>query len=147
MPVLGEQHALRVLVVEDDRMLRQLVELLLEREGWSVTSARDGHAALEVLRTGLPDVLLLDLMLPDTSGFDVLDWIEKTNPAWLPRVIVFTAASSKVIAILEGKHRITRILRKPFDINELINGIALSAAVPATGQGRGLDNATQARQW
>ena len=146
MTVLGKQHALHVLVVEDDRMLCQLVELVLHRKGWNVTCAHDGHAALDLLRRDLPDVLLLDLMLPDTSGFDVLDWIEKTNPSWLPHVIIFTAASSKVIAGLERKHRMCRILRKPFDITELVNGVALCAAAPGMGQGRGPVNETQARQ-
>ena len=126
-------------------MLGQLVELVLRRKGWNVTCAPDGHAAIDLLHTDLPDVLLLDLMLPDTSGFDVLDWIEKTNPSWLPHVVVFTAASSKVIADLERKHRICRIVRKPFDITRLVNGIALCAAAPGTGQGRGPDNETQAR--
>lgn len=140
MTVLAEQHVHHVLVVEDDRSLCRLVEVLLRREGWNVTCAPDGHAAIDVLQTNLPDVLLLDLMLPGTSGFDVLDWIEKTNPSWLPHVIVFTAASNKVIAVLEKKHQISRILRKPFDITDLVNGIALSAA------GRGPANETLAQQ-
>jgi DNA-binding response OmpR family regulator len=134
MTTLAEQHALRVLVVEDDRMLCRLVELILKREGWNVTVADNGHAALDLLRTDLPDVLLLDLMLPETSGFEVIEWIEKTNPSWLRHVIVFTAASARFIALLEGKHEIYRIFRKPFDINELVDGIASCAAAPSTGQ-------------
>ncbi|HEX7140784.1 MAG TPA: response regulator [Vicinamibacterales bacterium] len=127
MTVLPEEHARHVLVVEDDRSLCRLVEVILRREGWNVTCAPNGNAALDVLQTDLPDVLLLDLMLPDTSGFEVLDWIERTNPSWLPHVIVFTAASNKVIALLEEKHRVGRILRKPFELTELVNGIASSA--------------------
>lgn len=145
MTVLGEQHVLHVLVVENDRLVCRLVESILKREGWNVTCVPDGHAALEVLRTDLPDVLLMD-MLPDTSTFDVLHWIEKTNPSWLPHVIVLTAASSKVVAGLEREHGTCRILRKPFDIAELVNGIALCAAVTGTGQGRGPDNEGQALQ-
>lgn len=133
MTVLAQQHALHVLVVETDRMLCGLVELILKREGWNVTSAADGHTALDLLRRELPDVLLLDPMLPGTSEFDVLHWIEKTNPSWLSRVIVFTAGSSRVIADLERNHRICRVVRKPFDVNELVNGIAVCAAAPAVG--------------
>ena len=143
MSVLGEQQVLHVLVVEHDRLLCRLVEVILKREGWNVTCALEGHAALDFLSRDLPDVLLLDLMLPDTSGFDVLDWIEKTNPSWLSRVMVFTAASSKIIARLE-RHRICRILPKPFDITELVNGVALCAGVPATGQRRARDYEPQA---
>lgn len=146
MSVLGEQHVLNVLVVEHDRLLCRLVEVILKREGWNVTCALEGHAALDFLRTDLPDVLLLDLMLPDTSGFDVLDWIEKTNPSWLSRVMVFTAASTRVIAGLERKHQVCRILRKPFDITELVNGVALCAGIPATGHGRVRDYEPQAHQ-
>ena len=146
MTVLSQQRVLHVLVVENDRMLGHLVELILAREGWKATCVLDGQAALDMLRTELPDVLLLDLMPPDTSGLDVLDWIEKINPSWLPHVIGFTAASNKEIAEWERKHRLCRILRKPFDIAELVNGIALCAVAPASGQGRGSDNETEARQ-
>jgi hypothetical protein len=76
----------------------------------------------------------------------VLEWVEKTNPSWLTHVIVFTAASSRVIAGLEQEHRICRILRKPFDITDLVNGIASCAAVAVTEQGRSPENETQARQ-
>ena len=139
MTVMDEQHVLHVLLVENDRMLCRLVELIVNREGWNVTSTPDGHAALDVLRTDLPDVLLLG-MLPDTTGFDVLDWIEETNPSWLPHVIVCTAASSKVIAGLERKHRICRIIRKPFDITELVHSIATCAAAPGAAEMRGPGN-------
>ena len=134
MTVPAEQRVLHVLVVEGDRMLAGLVELILKRKGWSVTCAPDRYAALDLLRTDLPDVLLLDFTMPETSGFDVLDWIEETNPSWLPHVIVFTAASSKVVAEFERKHPSCRILRKPFDIAELVDGISFCAAVPAAGR-------------
>ena len=146
MTVPTGPRVIHVLVVEGDRMLSALVELILKRKGWSVTCAPDGHAALDLLRTDLPDVLLLEFTMPETSGSDVLDWIEKTNPSWLRHVIVFTAGSSKAVAALESKHPSCRILRKPFDIIELVDGIASCAAVPAAVQGRGPEQETEARQ-
>ena len=136
MTVMDERHVLHVLLVENDRMLCRLVELIVKKEGWNVTSTPDGHTAIDVLRTDLPDVLLLDLMLPGTTGFDVLEWIEETNPSWLPHVIVCTAASTKVIADLERRHTVCRILRKPFDITELVNSIAICAEAAGTGETR-----------
>ena len=139
MTAVDEPHALRVLMVENDRGLCRLVELILKREGWKVTSASDGYLALDVLRRDLPDVLLLDLRPSETSCLNALDWIEKTNPSWLSHVIVFTAAPDKVIAGLERRHGTCRVLRKPFDIADLVHSIALCAE-DGIGQVRGTEH-------
>ncbi len=65
-------QAVRVLVVDDEPMVRDVLTRYLSREGFHVTGAADGHQALEAIRDGAPDVILLDLMLPRLSGLDVL---------------------------------------------------------------------------
>src|SRR4051812_11187872 len=65
----------RVLIVEDDRNIVLTLERTLGREGYDVRTARDGSAAKAEIASFKPDVALLDWMLPDTSGLDVLKWI------------------------------------------------------------------------
>ena len=82
-----------ILIVEDDRDTRELLQRTLEREGWKVLTATDGIHAIELLAsaTRVPDLVLLDLMMPRLDGFGVLDAIRK-NPLWagIP-VVILTA--------------------------------------------------------
>ena len=79
----------RVLLIEDDRRIRQLVEAGLGARGFSVVAAPDGASGVELLRTRAVDLVLLDLMLPDVDGFALLAAIRATRPR-LP-VIALTA--------------------------------------------------------
>ncbi len=78
-----------VLVVDDDAQTRLLTRRLLEREGITVVEARHGKEALEVLATSLPSLILLDLMMPEMDGFQVMQALQ-ANPAWsaVPVVVV-----------------------------------------------------------
>jgi signal transduction histidine kinase/DNA-binding response OmpR family regulator len=80
-----------VLVVDDDEEQRQLVRELLGAKGWVVREAANGRLALDALENGVPDILLLDLMMPETDGFEVVAALQ-ANPAWrdIP-VVVLTA--------------------------------------------------------
>ncbi len=82
----------RLLVVEDDRLLREAYEHKLRKEGFEVASAPDGDAAMEELRKARPDLIVLDLVMTKRSGLEFLDEMAKsaeTDPAKLP-VIVMT---------------------------------------------------------
>lgn len=118
----------RVLVVDDDAAIQRLMVLLFERQGWSVFAASDGNAAMNLLSGEFPDVLCLDLMLPARSGFDVLDWISSRNPALLRRVIVVTAASTRIVGELRHGDSVWSIVRKPFDIGKLVGDVRACAA-------------------
>jgi len=78
-----------VLVVEDDEEQRRLVRELLGACGWAVREAANGRLALDALEEGLPDILLLDLMMPEMDGFGVVAALQ-ANPAWrdIPVVVV-----------------------------------------------------------
>ena len=123
MPEISAESPLRVLIVETDRSIRQLLVLILERQGWRVTTVADGTTAIDLLQKDLPDLLVVDLMLRGTSGFDIIEWIQNTNASWLGHVIILTAASSRVLAELPKARHICRIVRKPFDITELVNSV------------------------
>ena len=120
--------ALRVLVVDDDRGIRHLLELLLERQGWVVESLEDGSEAVERILSSRPDVVVLDLMLPHTSGFEILERLQAAEPALMHHVVVVTAASSQTLGALHCQDVIWKLIRKPFDIGELVTSVSACAA-------------------
>ena len=79
----------RILVAEDDRFLRKAAEMALKRHGHTVLTAADGEEALRTARSVLPDLILLDLIMPKLNGFDVLQALKKDAPtAHIPVIIL-----------------------------------------------------------
>jgi CheY-like chemotaxis protein len=81
----------QVLLIEDDEATRDMMRMLLIREGWQVTEAENGRAALEKMEKASPDLILLDLMMPEMDGFEFAQTLRE-RPEWrsIP-VIVLTA--------------------------------------------------------
>ena len=80
----------RILVAEDDRFLRKAAEMALKRQGYTVLTAADGEEALRTARSVLPDLILLDLIMPKLNGFDVLQALKKEAPTAKIPVIVLS---------------------------------------------------------
>ena len=80
----------RILVAEDDRFLRKAAEMALKRQGYTVLTAADGEEALRAARSVLPDLILLDLIMPKLNGFDVLQALKKEAPTAKIPVIVLS---------------------------------------------------------
>lgn len=118
----GFMSAKRVLVVDDDAAIRQMFLTLLRRKGYAVESAHDGDEGLSLIRGGDYDTVILDLMMPRTSGFELLDILELENPAAMQRIIVTTGASRNDLRNLDSS-RIFALIRKPFDIHELLQKV------------------------
>lgn len=107
------------LVIDDDPGLQGLFTTLLGREGFIVDCAGNGRLAFEYLKRGSYSVILLDLMMPDINGFELLDRLGRDSPKLLARVIVMSGAAQKVVDSVD-RTRIWGLIRKPFDINELV---------------------------
>ncbi|MEK7091411.1 MAG: response regulator [Patescibacteria group bacterium] len=82
--------AKKVFIVEDDEFLRSLTVKRLEKEGYQVDVAVDGDSALGKIKEASPDIILLDLLLPGLSGFEVLKKIREDGPVKGTPVIVFS---------------------------------------------------------
>jgi CheY-like chemotaxis protein len=79
----------RILVAEDDRFLRKAAEMALKRRGYTVLTAANGEEALRTAQSALPDLVLLDLIMPKLNGFDVLQALKKDAPtAQIPVIIL-----------------------------------------------------------
>src|SRR5918912_711595 len=108
-----------VLVIDDDQALRGLFTTLLTKKGFAVDTANDGRIAFDQLQRHTYSVILLDLMMPDVNGFELLEKLRRDSPTLLDRVIVMTGASQRAIEPLKSK-RIWGMIRKPFDIDQLV---------------------------
>ena len=113
------QMPARILVIDDDRSIRGLIELLLHRGGMDVDCAENGGDALELLRRHDYDAVLLDLMMPGMNGFDFLETVRLERPQMIGKTIVVTAFSRK--GTPPGVDGTFAIIRKPFDIENLMN--------------------------
>jgi DNA-binding response OmpR family regulator len=114
---MERRSSYRALIVEDDGAILELVKIVLEREMFTVEGVKTGTAAIELLSTVAYDLLIVDLMLPEIGGEEVLGYLEQTQPRYLRRVIVTTASPGRLSC--EFLQRICRLLAKPFDIEEL----------------------------
>jgi DNA-binding response OmpR family regulator len=110
------EPARRVLVVDDEPMVREVVTAYLEREGFVVTEAGDGRKALDLLPSTRPDLIILDVMLPQIDGFSVLSQIRKTSDV---PVILLTARTEETDRVLGLELGADDYVVKPFSPREL----------------------------
>jgi CheY-like chemotaxis protein len=106
----------RILVVDDDDAIRRLLLAVLQRRGFSVDPARDGVAAVELLVSCRYALLLLDLMMPRLSGWEVIDFLAGLPPGARPLVIVLTAGNEPRPLAADV---VTALIHKPFDVDLL----------------------------
>jgi CheY-like chemotaxis protein len=112
-----------ILIVDDDPAIRRLLHSVLQRDGHNVQEAEDGQAAMEKLHARKYAVVLLDLMMPRMNGWEVLDTLAREDAARLRSVIVLSAGVSRKGLPKEQEELLHAIVRKPFDIQELIVAI------------------------
>jgi CheY-like chemotaxis protein len=98
----GYRGMTKILLVEDSKFLRLTVERALARAGYEMSSAADGEEALRMAREKLPDLILLDMLLPKMSGPDVLLALKKDPLTMAIPVVVMTGLSQKNAARLQG---------------------------------------------
>lgn len=85
----------KVLIVEDDQGLQEIYKARLEAEGYDIATATDGEQALAVAVQEKPDVIMLDVMMPKISGFDVLDMLRTTPETKAVKVVLLTALGTE----------------------------------------------------
>ncbi len=111
-------RTLRLLVVDDEEVIRDVLQTLLEREGYDVTAACDAAEALSLFEAEPYDVVLLDLMLPDRPGLEVLREIRRRDPD--AAVVIVTAYSSIEGAIEAMREGAFHYIPKPFQNQEVL---------------------------
>jgi DNA-binding response OmpR family regulator len=116
--------AKRILCIEDDREITDLIRLILARKGYQVLSAAGGVEGMKLLRRELPDLVLLDLMMPDMDGWEVYQRMRADSSLEHIPVIVVTARGQNIDKIL-GLHiaRVDDYVVKPFSPDQLLRSI------------------------
>jgi DNA-binding response OmpR family regulator len=121
----------RILVVDDDRATRTLLRRLLSTEGYEVDEAADGATAVELVGTHRPDLVLLDVMMPDQDGLEVLETLRRNSDV---PVILLTAKGDEADRVLGFRFGADDYVVKPFSSAELAGRIA--AVLRRTGAPR-----------
>jgi two-component system OmpR family response regulator len=125
----ADGNPINVLVVDDESVLAEMVSMALRYEGWNIATAGDGSSAIAAARAQRPDVVVLDVMLPDMSGLDVLHKLREDHPQ-LP-VLLLTAKDAvedRIAGLTAGGDD---YVTKPFSIEEVV--LRLRALLRRTG--------------
>ncbi|HVJ18006.1 MAG TPA: response regulator [Polyangiaceae bacterium] len=114
------QAKARVLLVEDDRDIRDTVNEVLEDEGYCVTGAEDGLRALDELRRApvLPDLIILDLMMPNMDGFQFRE--EQCKDARYAAIPVAVLSADANVAEKAAKLKVAGFMQKPLEVDALL---------------------------
>jgi two-component system, OmpR family, response regulator VicR len=114
----------RILCIEDEPEMIDLIRLILGRRGYEVIGAAGGLAGLKAAREQLPDLILLDLMMPDMDGWEVYQKIRGDDSTRNIPVIVVTAKAQSIDKVL-GLHiaKVDDYIAKPFSPQDLLNSV------------------------
>ncbi len=107
----------RILVVDDEKRIVDIVKAYLERDGYRVIGACDGKSGLELARREHPDLIILDLMLPEISGWDVCRTLRKESDVPIIMLTARDETSDKIVGLELGADD---YVTKPFDPKELV---------------------------
>ena len=113
----------KILIVDDEPNIVMSLEYTFKKRGFEVLIARDGSEALEILKHHIPNVVLLDIMMPNVDGYQTLIHIKKTDSLKDTKV-VFLTAKNKASDIEKGlKLGADKYLTKPFSIKKIVSEI------------------------
>lgn len=114
----------RLVYIEDEPEMIDLVRLILNRRGFEITGANGGREGLDLVKKMIPDLVLLDLMMPDMDGWDVYQQMKADETTQNIPVIVVTAKAQSIDKVL-GLHiaKVDDYISKPFSPQELIDSV------------------------
>src|SRR4030042_409261 len=112
--------AKKILVVDDEKKIVELLKADLEKEGYSILTAYDGREALDSARRDIPDLIILDLMLPEITGWDVCRELRKESDV---PVIMLTARDDTTDKIVGLELGADDYVTKPFDPKEIVSRV------------------------
>jgi DNA-binding response OmpR family regulator len=121
---MTEANSKRILCIEDEPEMIDLIRLILGRRGFDVIGATGGKEGLEKIRREPPDLVLLDLMMPDMDGWEVYQQMKADDSSKGIPVIVVTAKAQSIDKVL-GLHiaKVDDYIAKPFSPQDLLNSV------------------------
>ncbi|MFP4597743.1 MAG: response regulator [Persicimonas sp.] len=109
-------RTIRILIIDDDKDICEYMQLLLSQSGYEVTAQTDARAALELLREEEFHVVILDIMMPELNGMELLERIRDFDSDIA--IIIFTGYPSVDTAVTSMKYNVSDYIKKPFDVDE-----------------------------
>ena len=113
----------RVLLIEDEPNIIEAIRFILSRDGWRVDTHSDGETALAAIRARTPDLVILDVMLPNRSGYDILNDLRKDAAFVELPVLMLTARGQRKDRDLAEKLGASRFMTKPFSNGEILSTV------------------------
>lgn len=113
----------QVLLVEDEPNIIEAVGFILSRDGWAVATHANGETAMAEIARVQPEVLILDVMLPGRSGFDILEELRAAPGLQALPVLMLTARGQEKDRVLAQRLGATRFMTKPFSNTELLQAV------------------------
>lgn len=114
---------IKILIVDDDPYILMSLEFLMKKSGYAVSVARNGKEALKLVDDIVPDVVILDIMMPDVDGYAICRYI-KSTPHLQHGKVVFLTARSKEADVRKGYELgATMYITKPFSTKELMKQV------------------------
>jgi two-component system, OmpR family, alkaline phosphatase synthesis response regulator PhoP len=115
----------KVLLVDDDEQILKSLKIYLELENYQVTTAENGREALDKVREDMPEIMVLDIMMPILDGYQVLEKL-KEDPETSRLPVIMLTAKGQDIDVLKGyKMGASSYMTKPFNLNELVENIEM----------------------
>ena len=112
-----------VLLIEDEPHIAEAIRFILTRDGWRVTSHDQGGDALDIVRAERPDVLILDVMLPGRSGYDILRELRAAPATADLPVLMLTARGQERDRVMAAQVGASRFMAKPFSNAEVLASV------------------------
>jgi len=114
----------RILYIEDEKEMLELTRIVLEREGYEMLAAVGGADGIEAVKREKPDLVLLDLMMPDVDGWEVYRQMKADKEVADIPVIIITARTQSIDKVLGLKvAKVADYITKPFGPSDLINSV------------------------
>jgi len=117
---LNSMQLKKILVVDDEKKIVDIVKAYLEKEGFQVLAAYDGTSVIDIVKNKTPDLIILDLMLPGISGWDVCREVRKTSDVPIIMLTAREEAADKIVGLELGADD---YVTKPFNPNELVSRV------------------------
>jgi DNA-binding response OmpR family regulator len=119
------EHATRILVVEDDLIIADLIDQILRFEGFEISHVADGRSAVEFVEEHVPDLILMDLMLPVMSGVEASRQIKASARSEVAAVPIVAMSAGVNLRANAAGLPVDGLLAKPFDIDELLATVSI----------------------
>jgi DNA-binding response OmpR family regulator len=109
-----------VLLIEDEPNIVEAIRFILARDGWRVDTHADGRTAVDAVKNTAPDVVILDVMLPNRSGFEILRELRSLEASANLPVLMLTARGQNKDRELAESYGVSRFMTKPFSNSEVL---------------------------